>query len=170
VIALFTCPGAVLIHNGQEFGEDFWMPESGEERVQSRPLRWERLNDGPGNGLLDLYKKLVNIRRNYAGLQSVSFHPLEWNEENDKLNHDGFGVDTERKVVVYHRYGQGANGRKQKFYVVLNFSDQGQRVEIQFPDNDGWEDLISGWKPIVSDCRLNFEVGSNYGHIFFKDY
>jgi hypothetical protein len=40
-IALLTAPGTVMIHNGQEFGEDYFLPESGPDRVQSRPLRWE---------------------------------------------------------------------------------------------------------------------------------
>ncbi len=37
LIALLTAPGAVLLHNGQEFGEDYWLPDSGRERVAPRP-------------------------------------------------------------------------------------------------------------------------------------
>ena len=39
-IALMTCAGAVMIHNGQEFGEDKSLPGSGTGRVVPRPLRW----------------------------------------------------------------------------------------------------------------------------------
>jgi hypothetical protein len=46
LIALFTCPGAVMLHNGQEFGQQelLWEDDSHAppefRRVQPRPLRW----------------------------------------------------------------------------------------------------------------------------------
>src|SRR5437867_2566988 len=39
-IALYTTAGAVLIHNGQEFGQDVGMPEDGDGRVLPRPVIW----------------------------------------------------------------------------------------------------------------------------------
>ena len=39
-ISLLTSPGIVLLHNGQEFGEENFLPSDGPDRVQPRPLGW----------------------------------------------------------------------------------------------------------------------------------
>ena len=39
-IALFTLSGAILIHNGQEFGDEYYIPETGNDRVIPRPVNW----------------------------------------------------------------------------------------------------------------------------------
>ncbi len=172
IIALFTCPGAVLIYNGQEFGEDYTMPEPGApddgQRVQARPLRWEYLNEEPGQRLFGMYKRLIQIRKEHAGLRSGNFYPTNWDDGRQSLGDDGFGVDVARQVVVYHRWGTADDGRLELFHIVLNFSDSTQRVEMQFPENGEWEDLLSGWKPEVRNHRLQVDVGSNWGHIFYK--
>ncbi len=36
-ISLLTSPGIVLIHSGQEFGEDYFLPESGDGRAHRVP-------------------------------------------------------------------------------------------------------------------------------------
>jgi hypothetical protein len=58
----------------------------------------------------------------------------------------------------------------EKFYVVLNFSPGPQNVAISFPEDDGWVDLLSGWQPTVQNHWLNFQVDSNWGHVFYKKY
>ena len=75
---------------------------------------------------------------------------------------------TARQLVVYHRWGPAADGRLERFIIVLNFSQQTQPVDVSFPDDDGWIDLLSGWQPPVTNHRLDFEVGSNWGHVFYK--
>jgi hypothetical protein len=172
IIALFTCPGAVLIYNGQEFGEDYTMPEPGTpgegERVQSRPLHWEYMNDEPGRRLYGLYKQLIGLRKEHAGLRSGNFYPADWDGRQQTLGDDGFGCDIARQIVIYHRWGTADDGRLERFYIVLNFSDSARQVEVQLPEDDGWEDLLTGWKPEVRNHTLQFEVGSNWGHIFYK--
>jgi hypothetical protein len=61
-----------------------------------------------------------------------------------QLDGDGFGVDTARGVVVYHRWGPGADGVLERFYVALNFSGQPQTVTLSFAENGTWEDLLNG--------------------------
>ena len=170
LIGLFTCAGALLIHNGQEFGEDYWMPEEGAERVRSRPLRWDRLEDEPGQKLLAFYKQLIKMRKDHVGLRASNFYPDSWDEKRTTLNEHGFGIDVGRQIVVYHRWGQADDGKLEKFYIVLNFSDQQQYVDLDLPEDDGWEDLISGWKPQVKSNHLQFNIGSNWGHVFYKKY
>jgi pullulanase len=180
-IALLTAAGAPMIHNGQEFAELWPMPEDDQgvpadcqdparKRVVPRPLRWATVHDAYGRQMFDLYHRLIEIRQQHAGLTSPDFHPRFWNEANTQLDGDGFGIDESRQVVVYHRWGNAADGRLERFYIVLNFSSSAQVVEMTFPEDEGWVDLLSGWRPSVQGHRLRFEVGSNWGHIFHKKY
>ncbi len=183
-IALLTAPGAPLIHNGQEFGEIYPMPEPFQEdpsappesqdparkRVVPRPLLWSQLKDGPGQALLALYHKLVALRRSHPGLTSPNFYPGFWDESRSQLDGDGFGIDVDRQLVVYHRWGNAADGRLEKFTIVLNFSDSTQTVTLSFPEDGGWVDLLSGWTPPVINHHLRLNIGSNWGQIFYKKY
>ena len=72
--------------------------------------------------------------------------------------------------MVFHRWGPADDGRLEKFYVVLNFSPWPQTVAASFPEDDGWVDLLSGWQPPVANHWLQFQVGSNWGHVFYKKY
>jgi pullulanase/glycogen debranching enzyme len=171
-IALLTCPGTPMIQNGQEFAEDYWIMEDDEgssRRVQPRPLRWKYPYDKFGRELLWRYKKLIEIRLKYPGLRSNNFYPENWEEWQTKFNPQGYGVDVDSGIVIYHRWGDNDRGILQKFIIVLNFSSENRSVSVPFPDNGVWEDLISNWKPTVSNYRLNFEVGSNWGHVFFRE-
>jgi glycosidase len=180
-IALFTAAGVPLIHNGQEYAEIYRMPEIGAEtgpgdsrdpgqrRVVPRPLRWTT-DDGAGTSTRALYRTLIALRRGHAGLTSLNFHPTGWSESEAMPDRDGFGIDRGRQTVVFHRWGNASDGRLEKFYVVLNFSSGPQTVSVSFPENDGWEDLLSGWRPPVRNNWLTFEVGSNWGHVFYKKY
>ncbi len=170
-IALLTCPGALMIQNGQEFGEDYWIPENDENtgrRVRPRSLCWKLANDRIGQALLTLYRRLIEIRKSYPGLRSRNFYPEMWEEWQTRFNPAGYGVDTEKQVAIYHRWGNDARGTLQRFLVVLNFSAEEQHVIVPFPDNGVWEDLLSGWRSNVQDYRLSLTVGSNWGHVFFR--
>jgi hypothetical protein len=180
-IALLTAAGAPMLHNGQEFAELYPMPENdggapGDppdpaiKRVVPRPLRWERVEDGPGAATLTLYQRLIALRHRHAGLISPNFHPRGWDESWTEPDADGFGINAARQTVVFHRWGPADDGRLEKFYVVLNFSPGPQNVAISFPEDDGWVDLLSGWQPTVQNHWLNFQVDSNWGHVFYKKY
>ena len=60
-----------MLHNGQEFGQDEFLPGSGPGRVVPRPLRWQTEsslgNDRIGKSLFGLYKQLIDIRKRYPG-------------------------------------------------------------------------------------------------------
>jgi hypothetical protein len=91
-IALLTAAGAPLLHNGQEFGVSYPMPEPFQEppgvppgtkdpaleRVVPRPLPWWQRNDATGRALKDLYRQLIALRRAHPALSSSNFHPLYW--------------------------------------------------------------------------------------------
>ena len=170
VIALLTSPGSPLIPAGQEFAEDYWIPEddagSG-RRVRPRPMRWNEATDSFGGKLLPLYKKLLKLRAKHPALRSTNFHPPKWESWMTRFDNDGFGVDTERGLVVYHRWGPGEDGVLERFYVVLNFGDVDQTVVLEVAEDGVWEDLLANRKLTVSGNRVSVGVESNWGHIFF---
>lgn len=164
-IALLTAPGAVLIHNGLEFGTDDWLPEKGEGRVVPRPLRWDSDSSLAGNfigtQLFDLYKRLIGIRNAHPALRSSNFFPFPYNHP------DGYGALLDKGVVVIHRWGTNDDGKQERFIVVINYSDYDQWIDIPFPSNGRWDELLEGGFAVVSDWRLfNQQINSNWGRIY----
>ena len=168
---MLTSPGTPLIANGQEFAEDYWLPEDDQgtgRRIKPRPLSWKRRDDSIGSALCGLYRKLCEIRRSHPSLRSLNFHPPVWEGSQTRLDQDGFGVDTEKQIVVYHRWGNGAGGALERFIIALNFSNLPQFTTLQFPENGIWADLLSGGMVNISEFRLDFTLEPNWGHLFFR--
>ena len=167
-IALFTVPGAVLVHNGQEFGDEYFLPNEGSDRVIPRLLNWERVDDSPGEALMRLYKKLIKIRKDHPGLQSSSFYPDFYDERQTRFNPEGYGVDTERNIIIYHRWGTGKDGSTERFIVVINCSSTKHYVDVPFPFNGTWTDILNDQSFDVSDYWRKWQdVDSNWGRIFY---
>jgi 1,4-alpha-glucan branching enzyme len=166
-IALLTSPGAVMLHNGQEFGQEEFLPESGSGRVVPRPLRWQNDsplgNDSIGKSLFGLYRRLIDIRKRYPSLRSSNFFPYPFNHP------DGYGAFPDQDVVVYHRWGQAEGGGFERFIIVVNYSDFDQRIDIPFSTNGRWEDLLNDGFVIVGDLKLfNQRINSNWGRIYYQ--
>lgn len=175
VIALYTGTSTPMVQNGQEFGEDHWLPEDDEgtgRRVTPRPIRWKYAKDTIGSSLCKLYRRMAEIRKDYPALRRGSFDPDYWEEWQTQFNPAGYGLDTQKQLAIYRRSGRDENGKVQYFVIVLNFSDSSQQVTASFPENGLWTDLLSGyngsWQPQIENNRLIFEVGPNWGHVFYK--
>jgi pullulanase len=168
-IALLTLPGAILIHNGQEFGDEYFLPEDGPDRVSPRPLNWKKLEDEIGKSLSSLYKQLIQIRNQHPALRSPNFYPSSYDEQQTQFNPEGYGVDVEKGIVIFHRWGNGQDGDLERFVIVLNFSASDQVVDIPFPINGTWKDILNNDQAFtVSSFRLfNQTVSSNWGRILF---
>ncbi len=166
-IALLTCPGAPMIHNGQEFGEDYFLPESGNGRVEPRPLRWATRSpvsgDFAGERLFDVYKRLIEIRRTHPALRTANFFPGLQNHP------DGYGVFPERGLAIYHRWSDGAGGALERFIIAVNFSDFDQFADIPFPADGNWTDLLNDETAAVGGFRLQgVRIPSNWGRIYLS--
>jgi pullulanase len=168
VLALFTCAGAPLIYNGQEFGQDNDMPEDGPDRVVPRPVNWSLRDSGPGPTLVSLYQRMMDLRKQHPGLRSAHFYPRDWDEGWTQPDPNGYGIDRARNVVVFHRWDEDENGPTERYYVALNFSQQTQHVAFAVPDAGPWQDLISGATVTATDGRLQGDVGSNWGAIYYR--
>jgi glycosidase len=166
-IALLTCPGAPMLHNGQEFGEDYFLPGSGDGRVLPRPLRWAGRGPGSldfaGERLFDVYRRLIEIRRAHPGLRTANFFPALGNHP------DGYGVFADRGIAIYHRWGENETGALERFIVVVNFSDFDQFVDIPFSVDGEWVDLLNDEAATVSGFRLRWvHAPSNWGRVYWS--
>ena len=165
-VALLTSPGAVLLHNGQEYGEDYDVPENGPGRVVPRPLRWEKSADDIGTRLLALYRKLITIRKAHAALCSPNFYPQSYDAH---FNAQGYGVDVAAGVVIYHRWGDATDGSLERFIVVLNMSPVDRWVDIPFSVDGEWRDLLNDRSDAVTGFWLrNQQIGSNWGRLYYR--
>ncbi|KAK5717000.1 hypothetical protein LTR17_016142 [Elasticomyces elasticus] len=172
VIALLTSPGTPLIPMGQEFAEDYWIPENdygSGRRVRSRPLHWNA-NDPYRQGLLSTYKRLLTLRNAHPALRSRNFHPHIWDGGMTQLDNNGFGVDVTRKLVIYHRW---SDDEHELFYISLNFSDQDQWVDLQFARDGVYEDVLvprgtEDRTVNVVGNRMRVKLTSNWGHVYFQ--
>ena len=171
-IALLTIPGTPMIQNGQEFAEDYWLMEddkNSNRRVKPRPLRWGFADDNIGTPLRGLYSSLIQIRNRFASLRSDHFYPADWPDWATKFNSEGYGIDTSKNVVIYHRWGHDSSGVLERFIIVLNFSSSTQTVDLPFSDNGRWDDLLNGFSVTVSNSRIpGFHVNSHWGNVFLK--
>jgi 1,4-alpha-glucan branching enzyme len=159
-IALFTTYGAVLCHNGQEMANDYYMPESGDGRVIPRPVLWwteltkvdELSLRSAARSTRDLYALLASVRQAHPALTSRNFYPRAWKDDERRFNADGYGVDCERALVIYHRY---TTDLSERIVVVLNFADYDQPVDVPLSAPGTWTDLLTGQTYRVdSSCRL----------------
>lgn len=173
-ILLMTCPGSPLIQAGQEFAEEHRIVEEdngSSRRVATRPIRWEFLDDWIGVTLCNVYQRLIDIHNTFASLRSDNFYPGGWEVWKTELNPQGYGIDTNKQVMIYHRWGNGDNGQLQRFIIAVNYSPNDQIVDIPFPANGLWKDLLNeGVSPTVNDYWLRqWKVNSHWGNIFCKE-
>jgi 1,4-alpha-glucan branching enzyme len=164
VIALFTGQGTPMIHNGQEFGENYILPKEGIQRVLNfRFLRWENTEDKPGYNLLHLYQHLITLRKKYPSLRSRGPNSFWYY---DHYNPQTGSIDDFRPPNGIYFYKRQTN--KEIVIVALNFTNQDIVVPHPFPAVGTWQDLLHG--STVTNTPQNpcpeTVIPSNYGRIY----
>jgi 1,4-alpha-glucan branching enzyme len=153
LIALLTAKGLPMLWQGQEFGENYFVPESGLGRVLLlRPLRWDYFYDTPGKNLVTLTRNLVRLRKNCAELRHGSHY---------------FYSDYERYlsrgILLFHRETDDAMS-----LIALNFTDAEQAVPFRFTRTGSYREQLHGQDNFAAtegeERRLT--VPSNYGRIW----
>jgi 1,4-alpha-glucan branching enzyme len=172
-IAQFTSPGCALLPNGEEFAEDYWVMENDEgsgRRVTPRRLRWDFQTDKIGAALGGLFKKLIKLRLTHAALRSDNFYPNNWQIWQTQPDPQGFGVDVAKGTLIYHRWGSASIGQGTEYFmIVLNFSPTDQTVDVPFPMNGQWQELLNEQTLTVDNYWIRGQVvESNWGKIFFR--
>ena len=161
-IALYTCEGIPMLWQGQEFAQNYVLPDSGRARVDYQcNINWEYFYDEYGTPLVTLYRRLGSLRQQYAALRSrESFYYYAESRIEDK-------------VIAYRRH---ASEEQQLAVVFLNFSDQSQAIAVPFPEVGKYREMIDERAretpydvQISSENQLvEIEVPAYYGYIFMK--
>jgi hypothetical protein len=174
-IALFTSPGGVLLRNGQEFGWDVFLLEDdsnappSEQRVQPRTVPLALASDAIGTPLRAIYRTLTALRTAHPVLRGPNFFPWPYDERQSGFDGQGYGVNVDRQLVIFHRWGSVAGGATERFMVVLNFAGFDQAVDVPLPVDGPWSDLLGG--SLVNATQgwvRDVELSSNWGKILFR--
>ena len=118
LIALLMSKGIPMLWQGEEFAENYFLPDVGEGRVALlRALRWDYFYDGSGQPIVTLIRKLLRIRRKRAHIrQGTYFFFNDW----DRYQRSG--------VLMFARYEGTAYT-----LIGVNTGDTDQTVPFWFP-------------------------------------
>jgi 1,4-alpha-glucan branching enzyme len=161
-IALYTLQGIPMLWQGQEFADNYNLPDRGSARIGlRRDVHWEFFYDDFGSPLVRLYRRLGELRRGRRALRSrESYYYYE-----QSLQGNG--------IVVYHRHAPAAASEAEEFAMVLiNFSDTAATVSVPFPKQGTWREMIDvdvrDLKIVVpaDGAKRDIIVPSNYGMVF----
>jgi maltooligosyltrehalose trehalohydrolase len=155
LIALMTAKGTPLLSEGQEFCENYWIPDNGYGRVMLyRPVRWNFFYDNDGKPIIRLLRKLTKIRR--SGAQFSDGQHFFYNDYNN-FNSKG--------LLAFSR--QVGNTFS---LVVVNFTNQEQTTSFaSFPTSGNYVEEIEGGQNlngVVAGAAQTISVPSNYGCIW----
>lgn len=161
IIALYAAKGIPMLWNGQEFGENWGVPNWGIGRnLFERPLHWEHFYDAAGKALVRLHRIMGTLRRRQRALRSRGYFYYYFDQ-----NHLRQGV------IAFRRDAAAAGGQPaESLIVILNFSDNDRDVWIPFPRAGTWREQIDGTRPAVqtaaNDQWAGVNVPSNYGAVY----
>jgi maltooligosyltrehalose trehalohydrolase len=166
VIALYTLQGIPMLWQGQEFADNYNLPDTGLSRVHlERVTHWEYFYDSYGSPLVNLYRRLGALRRNVRALRSrASYYYYQQSLQGDQ-------------VVIYSRHAVAdAGGDESWALVVLNFAGYDSAVTAPFPVAGTWREMIDDSfrttpyevTPANDEEPISVTVGSNYGQVWVK--
>lgn len=161
-IALYTLEGVPMLWQGQEFADNYNLPDNGSARVGlRRDTHWEYFYDEFGSPLVRLYRRLGLLRRTCPALRSRDsyFYYLQSLKGTE--------------VVAFHRHASATTATPEQFVMILlNFADTAGTIDVPFPKAGTWKEMIN------ADLRLqtltipadgahqSVVVPSNYGCAF----
>ncbi|MCW5200561.1 alpha-amylase [Desulfobulbus sp. F4] len=158
IIGLLAAKGIPVLWQGQEFGENYFVPNDGLGRVMLlRPVRWDYFYDPVGKSLIALFRKMLALRKSCS-----EFRGGEHYFYNHYDNYQSKGV-----LLFHRRLGSVLS------LVALNFSDQEQWIPYFFSMNGNYQEMLHG----ADDPALNLghvtagetqwlQVPGNYGRVW----
>jgi 1,4-alpha-glucan branching enzyme len=165
-IALYTLQGIPMLWQGQEFADNYDLPDGGLSRVHlQRVTHWEYFYDSYGSPLISLYRRLGALRRSVRALRSrASYY---YYQQSLQAN----------QVLIYSRHSVAdANHAESWALVLLNFSDVGNSVVAPFPVAGTWREMVDDSfritpyeaTPATDGEMISLTVPSNYGQVWVK--
>ncbi|HLJ97403.1 MAG TPA: alpha-amylase family glycosyl hydrolase [Gemmataceae bacterium] len=156
LIALLTAKGTPMLSAGQEFCEDYYVPDTGYGRVMLfRPMQWNYFYDGIGQAIVQLVRKLTKIR--LAGAEFQGGAHFFYND-NERFNSKG--------LLAFSRQSGTAFS-----LVVVNFTDQTQTTSFAFPFGGTYVEKLDGQQNltnVAANAEQPISVPSNYGCIWTR--
>lgn len=132
-----------MLWQGQEFGENYFIPESGWGRVMMfRPVRWDYFYDPIGKSFISLVRKLVKLRRQQSQFRHGNYFFYNHYERYQF-----------QQILLFSRYTED------KFSLIaLNFSDSDRTFPSGFPSL-----AITKKNYTENTTSLMFQVTKNTG-------
>jgi maltooligosyltrehalose trehalohydrolase len=157
LIALLMSKGIPMLWQGEEFAENYFLPEFGAGRVSLlRPLRWDYFYDGSGQPIVGLVRKLLRIRRERSQIRRGNYFFFNDWERYQR-----------RGVLLFARY----DGQRYTL-VAVNASDLDETVPFWFPiAGDYVEELHGGGldlKNVAALKQIEMTIPSHYGRIWTR--
>jgi 1,4-alpha-glucan branching enzyme len=155
LIALLMSKGVPMLWQGQEFAENYFLPEFGAGRVSLlRPLRWDYFYDSAGQSIVNLVRRLLRIRRDRVQIRHGAFFFFNnW----EKYQSAG--------LLLFARYSGD-----QYSLVAVNTTDVECKVPFWFPiAGDYIEELHGGdlnLKAVPAHQEIALTLPSHYGRIW----
>ncbi len=153
LIGIFAAKGIPMLWQGQEFGENYFIPEKGMGRVvMFRPVRWDYFYDPAGKRMVSLVRRLIKMRR------SSQF------QRGGHMFYNDPGRYQSKGVLVFSREDERSFS-----LVALNFTDSDRTVEFQFPFSGDYREELHGLdnlEDVVAGAWRSFDLPSNYGRIW----
>ena len=131
-IALYTLEGIPMLWQGEEFAENWELPDKGSARINlRRDTHWEYFYDEYGFALVRLYRRLGQLRRNQRALRSrESFYYFQQSLQGNQ-------------ALAYHRRAAPtAAGAEDFAMVALNFGDAAADIQLPFPRRGVWREML----------------------------
>jgi 1,4-alpha-glucan branching enzyme len=158
LIGLLTARGIPMLWQGQEFSENYWLPDGGVGRVMLlRPVRWDYFYDDAGTSMVRLVRALIRLRRQSPELR-----------EGNYFFYNDWGQYQSRGLLLFSR------ALANHFTLVaLNFSDADQSVPFAFPVGGTYGEMLHGdpadmLAGVTANTPTTLRVPSNYGRIWRK--
>ncbi|SFH22831.1 1,4-alpha-glucan branching enzyme [Nitrosospira sp. Nsp14] len=153
LIALLAAKGIPMLWQGQEFGENYFVPDSGLGRVLLlRPLRWDYFYDAAGKSLVRLTRSLLSLRKNCPELRRGGHY-----------FHNDYEHYLSRGILLFQRDSDGAIS-----LIAVNFTNNEQHVPFVFSRAGNYtEQLHNEDNFIVSEGETRrLLIPSNYGRVW----
>ena len=153
LIALLAAKGIPMLWQGQEFGENYFLPDDGLGRVLLlRPLRWDYFYDTAGKSLVRLTRKLVSLRNNCAELRRGSHY-----------FHNNYEHYLSRGVLLFRRETATTAS-----LVAVNFTDTEQSVPFVFTRAGTYTEQLHGQDNFAAGEGQErwLTIPSNYGRVW----
>lgn len=153
LIALAAAKGIPMLWQGQEFGSNAVVPDSGLGRVMMfRPVRWDYFYDEVGRSLVKLVRALLGIRRDGAQFRSGDHYFF-----NDWMRYQSKGL------LVFSR-----SDAQRHSVVALNFSGVDQRAPLTLARAGNYREELHGLDNFAAGAGEErwLEIPGNYGRIW----